>query len=681
MPEVDLSMHGALEAALEFAERGMAVFPLRPGTKIPATQHGLLDATTDRQTIMQWFAAGCDYGLAVATGEPAKVVVLDVDVKDGAQGYESLRRLAPPPTLTARTKNGGWHLWFVHPGRRVRTQAAVLPGIDVRGDGGYVVAPPTPGYEWETAPDTPLASWDAFAAQLPRRGPPNAPTLTPPATPIPQGRRNAELTSRAGTMRRAGMTPDAILAALRETPCDPPLADEELVQIATSVGRYPPAALEATMGDTDSDIADRLRAYLDNGVHYVAERKRFLLYRGGTWRPDTLGTIRTAGQALGHQMRPSSPAGKRLLMTSGLDAVVSALKSRPGVAISESCLDLHRDLLAFRNGVVDLRTGRLLPHDRQYLQTRCVDIDYDPDALAPAWEQFLADIFPSHADLPEYVQRLIGYGITGHTREHLFAVLYGIGANGKSTFTTTLAAVFAAIAANTPFATFERRRSDASNDVARLNGSRLVFGSEGAGTALDEARVKSLTSDEVITARWLYGEFFEFRPTFLIVMATNHRPVLHGADAGLWRRLKLLPFDRKFADEEQEKGIGERFVQEEASGIAAWAVRGAIAWYERGLQDAPSVTDAVGRYRNISDRLAGFLPGVVEPDASARTNGAEVVTAYRAWAEREGLTPRETLGRNKLYAALEERDVVRHPGGAVFGLRFTADTPPTEDLF
>lgn len=362
-----------------------------------------------------------------------------------------------------------------------------------------------------------------------------------------------------------------------------------------------------------------------------------------------------------------------------IDDLIHELQTVPEVAVDPSAVDHQPDLLAFRNGTVDLRTGLMRPHRKADLLTYCLHIDYVPFAECPRWEAFLTEIFPNMDDMPAYVQRLCGYGVTGHTSEQCFAVLWGSGANGKSVLTDTLTATFRGITSTTPFSTFEEKQGGGiPNDIAALRGARYVMASEGeSGKPMSEAVLKRVTGKDEITARFLRQEFFTYKPSFLLMLATNFKPRFKGQDEGLWRRVKLIPFTRYFAPEERDYSLDQKLLAE-AEGIAAWAVRGAMEWYRSGLQDPKQIQEATQEYRRTSDALAGFFPGVLEESDGGEMTAGDVYRAYKQWCEAEGLPDREHWNRRTLIDAMSERKVANRPtaqGVSLVGIRLRSDHP------
>ena len=682
-----------LDRALEFCARNWAVFPLRPGTKAPATSRGLYDASKDPETIRQWWNDNPHYGIGIATGAVSGIVVVDVDVKGGAPGHSSMLDLGLPETLTARTSSGGWHLYFEAPDSLVRNAVGIHPGIDLRGDGGYVVA-----YEFEN--DASMRPWaevaDKFTRTSKRLSDPD------PGADVIEGGRNAYLTSLAGSMRARGMTYDAILAALtaeNQSRCRPPLEQDEVEQVAQSVSRYapnPPAPHHPGGGDepanTDLGNAERLLRSL-GGLVKFSKATGFYLYDGSCWARDEFDLVRAQAHKVGKELvrkgsemaeegrrngdQAAEERGKAMVawgirsqFTRQIDSMIRELQAMPGVAVDIDALDGANHLLAFRNGTVNLKNGTLQPHDPDDLITKRLDIDYSPSATCPRWEAFLEEVFPGEPDMPAYLQRLIGYGITGETVEQCFVVLWGTGANGKTVFCDTLTSVFRAVSVTTPFSTFEEKPSGAiPNDVAGLKGSRLVFASEGdQGRVMSESILKRATGRDLVSARYLFKEYFEFRPTFLILLATNHKPNFRGQDEGLWRRVKLVPWLRYFAPGERDHYLADRLLAE-SEGIAAWAVRGAVDWYAANLRDPEVIQRATEGYKESSNALAGFLPGIYELDRNGRENGSDVYRRYLEWAEEEGLPSKEIWSRKAFYSSLEERGVAKYVSAGVVWLR------------
>ncbi|WP_411094307.1 phage/plasmid primase, P4 family [Streptomyces sp. 021-3] len=440
------------------------------------------------------------------------------------------------------------------------------------------------------------------------------------------------------------------------------------------------ARLVGQLGESDAMNAHALVAWCGGRIRYAAGLG-FYSWDGSVWvRSDTRvrQEIHRMGAAL--VLAGQTQAARGFTMTSRIDALMTELKSVPSVRVEASDFDNRPDLLSFRNGVVDLRTGRMRPHAIRDMLTYGLDLDYQPDAACPRWETFLSEIFPGMPEMPAYIRRLVGYGITGHVTEQAFAVLWGKGANGKSVLVDTLTAVFRAISKTTPFATFEAKSSGGiPNDIAALRGARLVMASEGeSGAPMSEAILKRVTGKDMISARYLRREFFEFKPSFLLLLATNHKPKFKSQDEGLWRRVKLLPFVRYFAPDERDHGLDARLLAE-AEGIAAWAVRGAVEWYRSGLQDPQVITGASREYRETSDQLAGFFPGVLERDDDDHVmHGTDAFNSYLEWAEAENLPAKERWTRRSFYDAMEERGVSRRKtmrGISLVGLRAADESP------
>lgn len=475
-------------------------------------------------------------------------------------------------------------------------------------------------------------------------------------------------------------TYDAVLRSRDEN--EYPLTDlgnaryvRDFIRAKGSDVRFSPEAgfFLASNGVWRQDTLEETRAYVQEAAEHIAEIARELQIAAGS---DSNSKRKLANRWT--QWATYSQSRK------GIDAAMRELQALRDVATNLEEFDQHPHLLAVRNGVVDLRTGELLPPDPGLLLTRRVDIDYDPDAKCPRWEAFLREVFPNHPDLPDYIRRLVGYGITGETAEQCFVVLWGNGSNGKSVFTDTLTEVFEELTVTTPFSTFEERPSGGiPNDLAALRGARLVMASEGKrGQPMAEAILKRVTGRDRISARFMRKEFFEFKPTFLLMLATNFKPVFRGQDDGLWRRVKLIPWERYFEEHERDHHLPEK-LRREAQGILAWAVRGAREWYEGGLRDPQVIRDGTREYREMSDVLNGFVPGVFVPDPEAKVEASVVWKAFQDYADEGNFQDLKRWSNRALYAALEERGYRRRrsTGGRyfVFGLRRARQTDMVPD--
>lgn len=262
---------------------------------------------------------------------------------------------------------------------------------------------------------------------------------------------------------------------------------------------------------------------------------------------------------------------------SRLDAMLYLASSEEGIRARPEDFDTDHFALNCRNGVIDLRSGEFSDSRSERLLSKSVNADFNLYANCPRWISFLDRIMAGNSNLIGFLQRAVGYSLTGSTIEQCFFLNYGTGANGKSVFLETMRGLLADYAAAAEFSAFLATQSEnVRNDIAALSGARFVSANEsGADRRLSESIIKALTGGDTISARFLFKEYFEFRPQFKVWMATNHKPIILDTDNAIWRRVKLIPFDVTIPEEERDPRLVEK-LREEYPGILNWAVQGCL---------------------------------------------------------------------------------------------------------
>jgi P4 family phage/plasmid primase-like protien len=316
-----------------------------------------------------------------------------------------------------------------------------------------------------------------------------------------------------------------------------------------------------------------------------------------------------------------------------INAMLKLAVSEPEMAVTDRELDSDPMLLGVQNGVVDLHRGHLLFNYPEMRVTRYCNADFVEDAPCPRWIAFLHQIFQEDEETIESVQRLLGYTLTGLVTEEVLVICYGHGSNGKSVFSNVIHNIFGGYAMTSPPSLLTARKADDTsprNDLAALAGARYVSINElQAGDRLDEQVVKMLAGREPISARFLHREYFEYKPNFTAWLRTNHKPIITGGDDGIWRRLVLLPFRRKFNDDEKDPFLESKLL-EERDGILQWTLEGTRKYLKDGLKLSPRIRQENATYRKDSDLIGEFLDDVLEVDPTAKINQQ---TAYEAWQE------------------------------------------------
>lgn len=444
---------------------------------------------------------------------------------------------------------------------------------------------------------------------------------------------------------------------------------------------------------TDLGNARRLVRNHGTDIRYCHPWGKWLVWDDRRWCLDDSGAImrrakettmsiyQEAGRVTDEEERKSlAKWALRSEAVSRLKAMIELAESEPGIPVSPDELDTDDWMLNTRNGIIDLRTGELCPHMREAMLTKLAPVNYDPAAECPTWVAFLERIMDGNEELISFLQRAVGYALTGDTREEVIFLLYGTGANGKSTFLETVQGLLGDYARQADFSTFLLKQNETvRNDLARLAGVRFVSAVElEPGKQLSESVVKQVTGRDTVTARYLFKEYFEYRPKMKIFLACNHKPIIKGNDHAIWRRIRLIPFNVKIPDEEQDKELDQK-LKTEMPGILAWAVRGCLEWQEHGLGKPEAVQDATAEYRDEMDVLGEFFRDCCVLGDSLQAVSSELYREYMDWAQDSGI--RRPMSQTMFSLRLAERGFERKrvTGGKVawlgIGLRSSTELP------
>lgn len=349
---------------------------------------------------------------------------------------------------------------------------------------------------------------------------------------------------------------------------------------------------------------------------------------------------------------------------SKIAAMLKLAESESAIMAEPGDFDSDPLLLNCKNGVVDLRTGKLRPHNASDLLSRMAPVDYDPKAVCPQWLRFLDVIFEGNKDVIAFVQRSFGYSLTGDTGEQVMFFCYGSGRNGKSTLLELMRYLIGDYSQQADASTFLVKQSDGvRNDIARMAGVRFVSSIEvGEGRRLNETLVKQVTGQDTISARFLHHEYFEFVPQFKLWMAANHKPIIRGTDEAIWRRIRLIPFDVTIARKDIDRKLKNK-LQDEAPGILAWAIEGCRQWQSMGLKEPSAVIAATNEYRAEMDVLAAFIEACCVVNDEARATAGELYRTYKQWAETNG----ETVESQRAFGMrMNERSFERNRSNGTF---------------
>ncbi|GAB0170523.1 phage/plasmid primase, P4 family [Lysinibacillus sp. CTST325] len=404
--------------------------------------------------------------------------------------------------------------------------------------------------------------------------------------------------------------------------------------------------------------AERIAYEYGHAIRFVSEIG-WMLWDGKRWKYDNkLQIERIANKVLRELEKSEDDMEKSWARKCGKRNIrMNSIKDlMPLVPAEREEFDRHKFLFNCSNGILNLRTGKLQQHDRELRLSKLANVEFEEKAQCPTWLSFLQQIFKGDNDLIDYMQRLIGYSMTGDISEQGMYFLVGGGSNGKSTFINIIKAMMGDYGLQTKSDTFIKKKNDgANNDIARLVGSRFVSAVESEeGEKLQESLVKTITGGEPILARFLRQEFFEFLPEFKVFFTTNHKPIIGGVDEGIWRRVKIIPFTLNLKPHERDKKLEEK-LSLEMSGILNWALEGCMKWQQSGLKEPKVVVDATGNYKEEMDILGPFLDErcYMDPkDTATKIEAKELFNIYSNWCYAAG---ERSISNRAFYRMLETK--------------------------
>jgi putative DNA primase/helicase len=689
--EVDTSRCSlALETAQKLTAQGLFVIPV-PFKSKKACLARWSSSRLLQSELPKHFGNKSNIGLLLGVGPR---FITDVDL-DSHEATAVARLISGPATcrISGRKGKQSSHYFFSLP-HAIKTKKFVAPGrqmiLEIRGAGHLTLLPPSihpsgEKVEWEqaesfgTSTEAELLNWGAKVASA---------ALLATCWPT-VGSRHDGVLALSGMLARAGWTIDAtiefVLAAARVARDEEWRNREQDIrstftrivkgEAATGTPRACKYFGEAQVGrvckwlnladsrssfensadfspSTDSMNVSRFAKQHSSCLRFCTEQNKWYAWTGNHWRENETGeavrrAVETARSIYGEAKNEENDARRAELAKWAIrsesrpriDALVALARYHSDIEVRSYAETFDRDpwLLNCENGILDLRVGELRPHRSDEMITKIVPVSYDPEALCPRWDKFLDEVTCGNSPLALYLQRIVGYTLTGIIRERAFFLFFGEGNNGKTIFLRIIGRMLGDYAHCVPFQEFIQKKVDGgSNEIAQLQGARFVYSTEPPlDRAFNEALLKQLSGGDKVRARSLYHESVEWDMQGKLFFAANHKPAIRETTGAIWNRLQSIPWLASFQGDDDDKELFEKLVPE-LPGILAWAVKGCVSWQLVGLEPPLDVIAANLEYRAENDTLSDFIRDRCEESPSAHVLVGDFHTEYSEWAPKNG---------------------------------------------
>jgi putative DNA primase/helicase len=395
---------------------------------------------------------------------------------------------------------------------------------------------------------------------------------------------------------------------------------------------------------TEDALALRFSERHANDLRYIALKGQWLRWNADRWREETTllafdlarKSIREDVRQYGNGKPPAAVSSAKVV-----SAIERLAKADRRQAATLEQWDADKRLLNTESATIDLQTGEgRAPQPTDYITKKTACAAAPPGTPHPIWSAFLDRVTAGNVELQKFLQRFCGYCCTGLTLEHKFVFFYGTGANGKSTFVNTIREILCDYATVADVGTFIASRTERHpTDVAKLHGYRLAIGQETEkGRRWDEAKVKSMTGGDKLTARFMRQDYFDFVPDFKLWIVGNHKPVLVNVDEAMRRRMLLAPFLVQIPPEERDPALPEK-LKAEWPAILRWMINGCLEWQQIGLAPPQIVTETTDAYFDDQDVYKQWLEECTAKDVpTAFITTSKLFASWKNWTEQRGLS-------------------------------------------
>jgi putative DNA primase/helicase len=399
-----------------------------------------------------------------------------------------------------------------------------------------------------------------------------------------------------------------------------------------------PTPIEGIDYATEDGLALAFSHEFAEDWRYCAPWGKWLVWNGVRWNVDKALYVQHLCRKVARvgSLFAEGPKQKSRLASAGtMSAIERIVRSEPRHSATVEEWDANPWLLNTPGGIVDLKTGMRGPHNRERRMTKVTTAT--PQGLCPVWRNFLVNVTGGDEELQRYLQRVVGYCLTGDISTHALFFLYGTGANGKSVFVNVVSTVLGDYAANAPMDTFMETRTDRHpTDLAGLRGARFVSATETEqGRRWNESKIKAITGGDDITARLMHQDFFTYRPQFKLLIAGNHKPAIRNIDEAMRRRMHLIPFTITVPSDKRDPLLSDKLLAER-DGILAWALEGCLLWQAQGLKQPQSVVQATEEYFEAEDAMGRWVAERCNQGSNHKALTATLFNDWKQWAEMSG---------------------------------------------